>query len=91
MPMYCSNNSHCNMQLPFIARNSALTVVTLKRSFEKSKLPLLKNKFACSVGRTGAATGDRFFIENMATTFGQGGRGFPSKRQVDDCGAEIDM
>ena len=27
----------------------------------------------------------------MTMMFGQGGRGFHSKRQIDDCGTEIDM
>ena len=33
----------------------------------------------------------RVFHKNMAMVFGQGGRGFHSKCQIDDCGAEIDM
>ena len=37
MPIYCLSNDHYNMQLPYLARNIALTVVT-KLSLESARL-----------------------------------------------------
>ena len=45
MPIYCLDKGHCNMQLPFLARNT----VYEGACFRQSKLPLLKNRFPVSL------------------------------------------